>query len=1565
MDHVDAHEYASRLLSVIHGRRPAEPSSEAESILLAELTQPDQVACAHAARTFDRLWTLTRGTDELLPGLPQKLFSRVVMLLLGVLSDESVGSEKTELKATAIHWFVNCAKHNDLPRIVQMLSTMLMNPVTARVSIQYVSVQERVTQSEAISLFTADERHKMHHVVFDAEKRAAGTSTVWLPELRARLLASTQECDTSLDRSADILNRTRRPTQDPDIPNFDDDTDSISMDTLSLNIAHPGEGVDPDVVDCVQYLMDCVVDIEESELEIVKRFQEAQESERNEAVIFRAGLDVSLDSQSTSLDEKLPNGRNMSRLKRGHRRTDSLQESIFSCGPELKLLEQCEIVRPAQKQLSTEDGFETDLSLFDELHTHMLLYGESGRLVDLSRCESAFRILTALLHPRGGPVLPPRMLLNCLVSSGTSTLDNTSPTAGSLVELMSRHVKAILGQQFWGTGTDEDGKSSSRHFTLLELLLTITLHFLRSYFLNSPIAPVSDDDLIRSWKCKMAALDFLTQLLSELGEMLRAQQNQGLVTFVQSIIQRSKLQKCLLHLLLTAVHDPRSSDSGSVPISVTIAEFNEGRWAAEGKRQRIAGLLSSYNSSLLALTAATIRLEHDIKIGYREFTDESAGLVVNRLPFTHSFSVSAHNRGTMRDSQAPLVELKMFLITVLSAIKHKPERHEAWLQFVVHILPWIDRSLSTFCTHVTEQLCKNIEVAAVAAFPDMEKTVSERSPSEAIGQSKSRYPANYLITCFETLTTVIHFCVVGGSGSCTSSTLQDESKVNRTSTGSGHSATTGMVGQAMNAIPGIQQITSIFKTITFSDTSTTTGVPMAKADPRSVSWQEARKQVLGGLPHSLATLCDIWGVVRRGKTPILPIGSTARLRRLIIELLNPIAQHHQNQYLQAMSLVWLTRSSIGAQRKTEPDVASFFYSPAQLDVADLLLEVRTLPFETVLTVVADSLKDPSGKAGKPSTATPDKSSFPTEAPLLELIHGCLRGLNGEQTLSCWPPLNALFNESSLTTLPPRAIFLQFIMLCDFVRIAGSLCIVEDRAVGRAVHDSCQRLTEAINGIVGWQLETTTWLKRTLVVKSEPTPIGKISQSVDASPMTETVSSGPILELGSSRGSTMSLMQNRPASLDATTNMSGTTSSYASALTLQDSKKSNSSLRNSLKIQDTNNNKRDPAHSTQALFLLAENLPELIDSICKSDDKERLLPTLHSVWANVVPYLKSKNARYARFFLASSQLLANMSSYNYMRPVWKKVTLELLLDSSFFRMDVHSIKQWLIVTDHLMTHDKTSFKELLKSISYTPSSLSLMQSREQEYESRSQALKRLAFIVFGSEVDQYHSQLPDIQERLAENLRVCPHPPIRASVLLCYRVLLIRLRPHSLVSMWPAMVTELIHVLLQVEQQLSDDPADGFKDEVSARDDQWMQLFLAAAKLLEALCTLPAGYIAQFQMCNWAFVSSIASCGSSSVFMPFADRISRRLQHKYGALSEQDLGAIPATLSGMKLLTSFEELRPFFYALTMHGKTIGQSNQEKSVFWRDTEALSGRLGHSASIARLEQALYVDFAEHWQL
>lgn len=42
------------------------------------------------------------------------------------------------------------------------------------------------------------------------------------------------------------------------------------------------------------------------------------------------------------------------------------------------------------------------------------------------------------------------------------------------------------------------------------------------------------------------------------------------------------------------------------------------------------------------------------------------------------------------------------------------------------------------------------------------------------------------------------------------------------------------------------------------------------------------------------------------------------------------------------------------------------------------------------------------------------------------------------------------------------------------------------------------------------------------------------------------------------------------------------------------------------------------------------------------------------------------------------------------------------------------------------------------------SLSIFSSREQEYEQKAQLLKRLAFVIFCSEMDQYAKYMPDIQ-----------------------------------------------------------------------------------------------------------------------------------------------------------------------------------------------------------------------------
>uniref|UniRef100_A0A1I7YTV3 Mon2_C domain-containing protein n=1 Tax=Steinernema glaseri TaxID=37863 RepID=A0A1I7YTV3_9BILA len=543
----------------------------------------------------------------------------------------------------------------------------------------------------------------------------------------------------------------------------------------------------------------------------------------------------------------------------------------------------------------------------------------------------------------------------------------------------------------------------------------------------------------------------------------------------------------------------------------------------------------------------------------------------------------------------------------------------------------------------------------------------------------------------------------------------------------------------------------------------------------------------------------------------------------------------------------------------------------------------------------------------------------------------------------------MISEGPLSQLPPRAIFLQFMILVDFVRILGSPAIIEDKHLSRSLQDACQRLTDAVNMIIGWQLEQPTWLKRTLVVKQDTGSM----KSMDLSPTVDfSTTPGSLLasESNSIKGSTTSLAGNSAPRYDVQLNSNSQAPSTVGGF----EKKSSSNLRSSLK--DTA--KRDPSFSTQALFLLSENLAELVDSISKSEDKERLLPSITNVWNNTLPFLKAKHTRNARFFLAGSQFLASMSTFNYMRSVWRKSVVDLIGDTGFFKMDQHALKQWLTIVDHLTTQDKSSFKEILSATTAANTGISgIMSNKESDYDHRASVLKRLAFVILSAERDQFQTIMPEIQERLADNLRLNQIPVVHTQVFLCFRVLLLRSKPSNLMSIWPSMISELMSVLMQMEHDLSATQSEDGR----CASDQTMQLYLSTCKLLETLCTLPRGHLPQYQMCSWGFVSAITP-NARDLFTPHANKIHELLLQKYDPLTDSERSMSSASLTGIKTLTEFRELRPFFHALANQHRNLPGDNSD---LLRDSHVLCGNLSLKAAIAHLEHGLYVDFAEHWQL
>lgn len=195
---------------------------------------------------------------------------------------------------------------------------------------------------------------------------------------------------------------------------------------------------------------------------------------------------------------------------------------------------------------------------------------------------------------------------------------------------------------------------------------------------------------------------------------------------------------------------------------------------------------------------------------------------------------------------------------------------------------------------------------------------------------------------------------------------------------------------------------------------------------------------------------------------------------------------------------------------------------------------------------------------------------------------------------------------------------------------------------------------------------------------------------------------------------------------------------------------------------------------------------------------------------VIPYLKSHSQHNLPCFDACSRLLASFSGYQYTRKAWRRDSLELLLDPAFFQMPPECLQSWRTIIDHLMTHDKNTFREFLQrmSIAQSPSvSFKIFvpsSTKDQESEPRAQLVKRLAFILFCSEKDQYQRYMAEIQEKLIEIHRTSQQQSqsssqlhsqsiLQSQVLLAFRVILLRMSPHYLASLWPFIYTEMVGI----------------------------------------------------------------------------------------------------------------------------------------------------------------------------
>lgn len=240
-------------------------------------------------------------------------------------------------------------------------------------------------------------------------------------------------------------------------------------------------------------------------------------------------------------------------------------------------------------------------------------------------------------------------------------------------------------------------------------------------------------------------------------------------------------------------------------------------------------------------------------------------------------------------------------------------------------------------------------------------------------------------------------------------------------------------------------------------------------------------------------------------------------------------------------------------------------------------------------------------------------------------------------------------------------------------------------------------------------------------------------------------------------------------------------------------------------------------------------------------------------------------------------------------VWRKAALDVFLWwNDFLRVSgASTLKCFQRIVSHLFTakydSDGNAWAEFVKYVSkaVAPQTI-IFASGAESAAQRALAVRRLAFIILSGIQDQFLDQLPWIQEKLVEALKQRDaHSDTFSAVFLCLRVLLIKLKPESLRSFWPAIISEMLTVFTPTLVT----PSSGDKAAVLSSPDP--ELVFAVTKFLDLLFMLPSE---QFNIHEWIFISDPLSSAGRAVsneklekafpeknwaFIPYIDRVSAR------------------------------------------------------------------------------------------
>lgn len=1079
-------------------------------------------------------------------------------------------------------------------------------------------------------------------------------------------------------------------------------------------------------------------------------------------------------------------------------------------------------------------------------------------------------------------------------SSATSVSSSSTPHQEKIKELLIRHRRSLLGKGFYGALYDSPVSPSgpahsARLFggpliylkpstsKYLEVLLSVSLYFIRSEY--SSHLQVQPEDIDGNVQVQMASTEFLLGIMWQLVEVVK-ESGAGFGTYISDMFSRCKVQKALLHCLLSTLYERTGVRGSASTLSPSLKPSHIHVSSEISQSQARA-----FQVKLLKLIQSVLILESNIRTAVAISQDnpgghgtpppskpESPKKVTDEVKVTQSSHRYIPGKS--------LAEQGMLLSAVLHGLRHdERDVHYEWLQFVVTCLSHMGAELRTWVVPVAEHLCRILEKLTTVYSKDRDVKVARKDTSEELGirqteAESSSVPPDYVVTLLESLQSICHYCLRDKTAPM-SPVLSLKPRISRSS--SSPSVNTEGIQSSGSSVQILTNLLHAFSV----QSAPACDVPSVEV-PKHIL--DAREGLLSVLPKILSSLFSVWstwspqradstGQRLPSEWPLNLMGSPKAVRQQILQLLTPVTMNHTIVFLASLADVWYQRRRReGSGSKTTRGIP--VASEDQIIVVDIVYAIKALSVEDMIENVKQIVRQVVTSKDK---TTPTQSGL--EVNILQFLFEYLKKASESQLIHVRSSLLSLMKEGLQLNFPP-ALFLLLVILRSYVQ---NIPLQEDKKVRKELQDITQRLVEACNSVAGSSLENAAWFRRTLAVIPQPEVASDLSSNVE---------------------SEVSEVSEAEPPVTPPTVLSGSATSYTSS------------------------------YSTQALYVLAEVLAPVLDMVFGSDEKERMTSFLTTVMYNVTPFLKNHSPHNVPSFRACCNLLASLSGYQYTRRAWKKDVMELLLDPNFFQMDISCIGSWRTIIDNLMTQDNTSFKELMARVAglSQSASINIFANREQEMEQRAQHLKKLSFTIFCSEVDQYQYCLPEIQERLAESLRLPQSPVVHEQIFLFFRVLILRMSAQHLTPLWPTIFSEVVHVLLQMESDLSSDGKPhkhrmliselllGSNGYINYSQEKWLGLYLAVCKLLDLSQALPSDYLSQFQLYRWAFEGEAYNMTAGEekvpVFKPHIARLEKLLRKKRRDKSDiEELQRV----SGQPLLTmyqikSLDQLLPFFQCL---------------------------------------------------